>query len=190
MTDTERTPAPGAQEWAWTTVGSSIGPVGLAATPRGLLEVALRADGPTAAGAVDRLIRRLGTGPAAAPSASHDVLAEAAAELAAYFAGRRRTFSVPLDWSLTAGFHREVLRELAAHVPYGSVVSYQDLADRVGEPGAARAVGTAMGGNPLPIVVPCHRVVESGGGLGGFGSGLEVKRALLSLEGVLPQPLF
>ncbi|WP_087928581.1 methylated-DNA--[protein]-cysteine S-methyltransferase [Streptomyces albireticuli] len=190
MTDTDQTPPAGPLVWAWTTVDAPIGPVGLAATPTGLIEVAFAADGPTSERAVARLTRRLGAAPGAAPSAAHEFLAEATTELTAYFTGRRETFSVPLDWSLTSGFNRRVLRELAAHVPYGTVVSYQDLADRVGEPGAARAVGTAMGGNPLPIVVPCHRVVESGGGLGGFGGGLEVKRALLTLEGVLPEPLF
>ncbi|WKK22498.1 methylated-DNA--[protein]-cysteine S-methyltransferase [Streptomyces olivoreticuli] len=191
MTDVEQTnPQAGAREWAWTTVEVSIGPLGIAATREGLLEVAFRAGERTAAEAVDRLTRRLGTGPASPPSAAHELLTEAAAELTAYFAGRRETFSVPLDWSLTSGFNRRVLRELAARVPYGTVVSYQDLADRVGERGAARAVGVAMGSNPLPVVVPCHRVIESNGGLGGFGSGLEIKRALLSLEGVLPEPLF
>jgi methylated-DNA-[protein]-cysteine S-methyltransferase len=104
--------------------------------------------------------------------------------------GTLRTFGLPLDWSLTAGFTRRVLHELVATVPYGTVVGYQGLADRVGEAGAARAVGLAMGANPLPVVVPCHRVVESDGGLGGFGGGLETKRALLALEGVLPHPLF
>lgn len=73
---------------------------------------------------------------------------------------------------------------------YSSVVGYGDLAGRVGQPGAAQAVGAAMGANPLPVVVPCHRVVESDGGLGGFGGGLETKRKLLALEGVLPEPLF
>ncbi|WP_143681319.1 methylated-DNA--[protein]-cysteine S-methyltransferase, partial [Streptomyces sp. 2R] len=91
---------------------------------------------------------------------------------------------------LTAGFHREVLRELASGVPYGTVVGYGELAARVGRPEGAQAVGAAMGANPLPVVVPCHRVVESDGGLGGFGGGLETKRQLLALEGVLPQPLF
>ncbi|MEU5422027.1 methylated-DNA--[protein]-cysteine S-methyltransferase [Streptomyces sp. NPDC020799] len=167
-----------------------VGPLGLAATSEGLLEVVFHADAKRAAEAVDRLTHRLGTGPTPPPSTAHGLLTEAAAELEAYFAGRRETFSLPLDWSLTSGFNRRVLRELATGVPYGTVVSYQDLADRVGEAGAARAVGVAMGSNPLPVVVPCHRVVESGGGLGGFGAGLETKRALLSLEGVLPAPLF
>ncbi len=83
-----------------------------------------------------------------------------------------------------------MLRELASGVPYGTVVGYGDLAGRVGQPGGAQAVGTAMGSNPLPLVVPCHRVVESDGGIGGFGGGLETKRKLLALEGVLPEPLF
>ena len=111
-------------------------------------------------------------------------------KLAAYFAGGLREFSLGLDWSLSSGFHREVLRELAVGVPYGTVVGYGDLARGVGQPGAAQAVGTAMGSNPLPVVVPCHRVVESDGGLGGFGGGRETKRQLLALEGILPQPLF
>jgi methylated-DNA-[protein]-cysteine S-methyltransferase len=75
-------------------------------------------------------------------------------------------------------------------VPFGSVVGYGDLARRVGRPGGAQAVGMAMGANPLPVVVPCHRVVESDGGIGGFGGGLKTKRHLLALEGVLPEPLF
>ncbi len=102
----------------------------------------------------------------------------------------RPGFDLPLDWSLISGFNREVLRALAAGVPFGSVVGYGDLAGRVGQPGAAQAVGTAMGANPLPVVVPCHRVVGSDGGIGGFGGGVETKRRLLALEGVLPEPLF
>ncbi|MFC5723039.1 methylated-DNA--[protein]-cysteine S-methyltransferase [Streptomyces gamaensis] len=183
--------AAGERPWAWTVLRTGvIGPLGLAASADGLLQVVFGADTRTAATAVDRLARRLGGAPSPAPSPAHDVLAAASQQLTEYFAGGRTVFSVPLDWSLSSGFARRVLRELAAHVPYGTVVGYQHLADRVGEPGAARAVGAAMGGNPLPVVVPCHRVVESGGGLGGFGGGLETKRALLALEGVLPQPLF
>ncbi|MEU8823906.1 methylated-DNA--[protein]-cysteine S-methyltransferase [Streptomyces sp. NPDC048636] len=166
-----------------------IGPLLLAATDEGLALVVFHADEKTAAGAVARLTRRLGGGPAPAPHRTA-TLTETARQLEGYFAGGLREFTVPLDWSLTTGFNRRVLRELADGVPYGTVVGYQDLADRVGEPGGARAVGTAMGSNPLPVVVACHRVVESGGGIGGFGGGLETKRALLALEGVLPQPLF
>ncbi|WNF01520.1 methylated-DNA--[protein]-cysteine S-methyltransferase [Streptomyces luomodiensis] len=179
-----------------------IGPLLLAATDEGLAQVVFHATEKTAAEAVARLTRRLGAGPTAGPSASSaaaaarpaprcaEHLAAAIRQVESYFAGETTAFTLPLDWSLITGFNRRVLRELAAHVPYGTVVGYQDLADRVGEPGAARAVGVAMGSNPLPVVVPCHRVVESGGGIGGFGGGLETKRALLALEGVLPQPLF
>ncbi|KPC65027.1 cysteine methyltransferase, partial [Streptomyces sp. NRRL WC-3753] len=101
-----------------------------------------------------------------------------------------RDFRLDLDWSLTEGFTREALRLLATSVPYGTVTGYGELARRSGRPGGAQAVGMAMGANPLPVVVPCHRVVESDGGLGGFSGGLETKRHLLALEGVLPAPLF
>ncbi len=134
-----------------------------------------------------RLAARFGTEPVRDRSGH---LGQAIRELDSYFSGALREFAVALDWSLCTGFNRRVLHELAEGVPYGTVVGYQTLADRVGEPGAARAVGMAMGANPLPVVVPCHRVVESGGGIGGFGGGLEIKRTLLALEGVLPEPLF
>ncbi|MEU8570570.1 methylated-DNA--[protein]-cysteine S-methyltransferase [Streptomyces pathocidini] len=172
----------------WTVTDTPIGPLLLAATGEGLVNVAFHAEERATREALERLASRLGVRPAEA--AESPPLAEAVRQLRAYFAGGLRGFDLPLDWSLTAGFNRRVLRELATGVPYGTVVGYQDLADRVGEPGAARAVGVAMGSNPLPVVVPCHRVVESDGGIGGFGGGLETKRALLALEGVLPQPLF
>ncbi|SCF78701.1 methylated-DNA-[protein]-cysteine S-methyltransferase [Streptomyces sp. MnatMP-M17] len=171
----------------WTVVGSDIGPLLLAATGHGLVSVVFHADGPVRERALRQLRERLGVEPA---ESSSGLLAEAIRELSAYFAGELREFGLPLDWSLSGGFNRQVLRELAAGVPYGAVVGYGDLARRVGQPGAAQAVGVAMGSNPLPVVVPCHRVVESDGGLGGFGGGLETKRQLLALEGVLPAPLF
>ncbi|MBI0380780.1 methylated-DNA--[protein]-cysteine S-methyltransferase [Streptomyces albiflaviniger] len=198
----ERPEGPDARAWAWAVLATPIGPLLLAATDEGLAQVVFHAEEKTAAEAVARLTRRLGTEPtavppeapgaAAAPSTPRPAghLAEAIRQLESYFAGEAKAFTLSLDWSLITGFNRRVLRELAAHVPYGTVVGYQNLADRVGEPGAARAVGMAMGSNPLPVVVPCHRVVESGGGIGGFGGGLETKRTLLALEGVLPQPLF
>ncbi|MFI1966564.1 methylated-DNA--[protein]-cysteine S-methyltransferase [Streptomyces pathocidini] len=172
----------------WTVTDTPIGPLLLAATGEGLVNVAFHAEERVTREALERLASRLGARPS--ETAESPPLAEAVRQLRAYFAGGLRGFDLPLDWSLTAGFNRRVLRELATGVPYGTVVGYQDLADRVGEPGAARAVGVAMGSNPLPVVVPCHRVVESDGGIGGFGGGLETKRALLALEGVLPQPLF
>ncbi|MBN3928450.1 methylated-DNA--[protein]-cysteine S-methyltransferase [Streptomyces verrucosisporus] len=183
------TPAGGAATaTAWTVRDTPIGPLLLAATGQGLVTVVLHAGERTVRRCLARLAARLGAEPA--PGGDDPVLAEAARELEAYFGGGLREFSLPLDWSLTSGFNERVLRALADSVPYGSTVGYRTLADRVGEPGAARAVGVAMGSNPLPVVVPCHRVVESGGGLGGFGGGLETKRALLALEGVLPAPLF
>lgn len=172
----------------WAVVDSDIGPLLLAATGAGLVTVVFHARPAVRDKALDRLRTRLGAEPVESPGSAR--LAEPVRQLAAYFAGTLREFSLDLDWSLTSGFNRQVLRELAAGVPYGAVAGYGDLADRVGQPGAAQAVGAAMGSNPLPVVVPCHRVVESDGGLGGFGGGLETKRQLLALEGVLPQPLF
>ncbi|WP_189431499.1 methylated-DNA--[protein]-cysteine S-methyltransferase [Streptomyces rubiginosohelvolus] len=172
----------------WDVVDSGIGPLLLAATATGLVNVAFHARPAVRDAALDRLRTRFGTEPVAAPGSAR--LAEPIRELAAYFAGEPRDFDLALDWSLTSCFHREVLRELASGVPYGTVVGYGELAARVGRPEGAQAVGAAMGANPLPVVVPCHRVVESDGGLGGFGGGLETKRQLLALEGVLPQPLF
>jgi methylated-DNA-[protein]-cysteine S-methyltransferase len=171
----------------WTVVNSGIGPLLLAATGEGLVSVVFHADGPVREKALDGFRDRLGAEPAESASG---LLAGAIRELSAYFAGELREFQLPLDWSLSSGFNRQVLRELVAGVPYGTVVGYGELAGRVGRPGAAQAVGAAMGSNPLPVVVPCHRVVESDGALGGFGGGLETKRRLLALEGVLPEPLF
>ncbi|MFD4573114.1 methylated-DNA--[protein]-cysteine S-methyltransferase [Streptomyces sp. NPDC058417] len=172
----------------WAVVGTGIGPLLLAATGDGLVNVVFHATDAVRDKALARLAERLGTEPVESPGSP--LLTEAIRQVEAYFAGERRVFELPLDWSLISGFNREVLRELAAGVPFGAVVGYGDLARRVGQPRAAQAVGVAMGSNPLPIVVPCHRVVESDGGIGGFGGGLETKRHLLALEGVLPEPLF
>lgn len=178
----------GALSVEWSVVASPIGPLMLAATGTGLVSVTFHAHPPVRDRSLAMLRDRLGAelvegGGSAAPAAAGRLLD-------AYFDGTLRAFDLPMDWSLTSGFHRRVLRELATGVPYGSVVGYGELAARVGRPDGAQAVGAAMGANPLPIVVPCHRVVESDGGLGGFGGGLETKRRLLELEGVLPQPLF
>jgi methylated-DNA-[protein]-cysteine S-methyltransferase len=108
--------------------------------------------------------------------------AEAKRQLEQYFAGKRREFSLPLVLDGTP-FRRRVWQALSA-IPYGTVITYGELAARINAPGAARAVGQANGANPLPIVVPCHRVVASGGRLGGFTSGTDIKCRLLDLERV------
>ena len=105
-------------------------------------------------------------------------------ELEEYFQGRRTSFDLPLDWSLTGGFGRRVL-EHTARIPYGEVSTYKEMAAAAGSPRGARAAGNALGSNPIPIVVPCHRVLHSGGGLGGYGGGLDHKVFLLKLEGAI-----
>jgi methylated-DNA-[protein]-cysteine S-methyltransferase len=104
-------------------------------------------------------------------------------QLEEYFAGERRSFTVGVDLSLVHGFTRKVL-EQTARIPFGAVSTYRDVATGAGSPRAVRAAGNALGSNPIPIVVPCHRVVRTGGGLGGYTGGLERKVKLLQLEGV------
>jgi methylated-DNA-[protein]-cysteine S-methyltransferase len=105
-------------------------------------------------------------------------------ELEEYFEGRRTKFGLPLDWSLVGGFTRRVLKR-TAQIPYGEVSTYREVATDAGSPRAVRAAGNALGSNPIPIVVPCHRVLHTGGGLGGYGGGLEAKEFLLRLEGAI-----
>jgi methylated-DNA-[protein]-cysteine S-methyltransferase len=163
---------------AWDVVATPIGPVTVGVSERGLITVSFGA-------VLDEVRARV---PLAAVD-DPERLAPVRAQLAEYFAGSRREFDLPLDWGLVGGFTRDVLETLHRTVGYGQVVTYQELAGRVGQPGAARAVGAAMGANPIPVVVSCHRVL-SAEGLGGFGGGLETKRRLLELEGVLPLALF
>ena len=115
---------------------------------------------------------------------SDPVLEAAASQLAEYFAGDRRDFDLPLAPAGTP-FQQSVWRALEA-IPFGELRSYRDIAEHIGKPSAVRAVGAANGRNPLPIVVPCHRVIGSDGSLTGFAGGLDTKRALLALEGSLP----
>ena len=114
----------------------------------------------------------------------HPVLQRAQAQLAEYFAGARRDFDLPLAPQGTP-FQRQVWWELAT-IPFGATISYAMLAARLGRPSATRAVGAANGRNPLPIVLPCHRVIGADGSLTGFGGGLATKQFLLRLEGALP----
>ncbi|MFI5618354.1 methylated-DNA--[protein]-cysteine S-methyltransferase [Streptomyces sp. NPDC051567] len=187
MDNTERPRGPHLE---WTVVASGIGPLLLAATPEGLVQVGFHAGPGRVDAMIGPLVSRLGAD-ARRPAPGEEVLlAEPVRQLAAYFAGTLRRFDLPLDWRLSSGFNRQVLQELDRGVPYGTVVGYGELAARTGRPGGAQAVGNAMGSNPLPVVVACHRVVENDGGIGGFGGGVEAKRHLLALEGILPQPLF
>src|SRR5256885_16873393 len=123
-----------------------------------------------------------GRGPASA------VLARTCEQLAEYFAGRRTTFDIPLD-PLGTAFQLRVWDALRA-IPYGATLSYSDLARRLGDVRATRAVGAANGRNPIPIIVPCHRVVGANGALTGFGGGLDRKRWLLEHEGALTRAIF
>ena len=113
---------------------------------------------------------------------SHPLLREAARQLTSYFERRLKEFDVPLEMNGTP-FQRKVWDTLL-EIPYGEVISYAQLADKVGSPRGFRAVGAANGKNPIPIIVPCHRVINTGGGLGGYSCGLPYKRRLLELEGV------
>jgi len=156
-------------------VDSPVGALLLAATPRGVCRISYDADPEAQA---ERLARVYGPRVLRAPRAVDG----AKRELDEYFDGRREAFDVSVDLTGAADFTRDVLRELA-QVPFGEVTTYGQLAARVGRPRAARAVGTVMNRNPIPIVLPCHRVVGSTGSLVGYAGGLDRKEQLLRLEG-------
>jgi len=154
------------------TVDSPVGDLLVAVTPQGLVRLAFD---PTHV--LDDLAERISPRVVEAPARLDPVRHE----LDEYFAGRRRAFDLVIDWSLTGGFRRRVL-EATARIPSGHVITYGALAAEVGKPSAARAVGNAVGSNPVAIVVPCHRVVPAAGGVGNYGGGPERKAFLLDLE--------
>jgi methylated-DNA-[protein]-cysteine S-methyltransferase len=161
---------------AYATFDSPLGTLLLASTPRGLVRLAyLNGD---EAKVLEHLADRLSPRILAAPRR----LDEPRRELDEYFEGNRRRFEVPLDWRLTRGFTRRVL-EATARIPYGATATYKQVATEAGNALAFRAAGNALGSNPIPIIVPCHRILHSGGGLGGYTGGLERKRVLLGVEG-------
>jgi methylated-DNA-[protein]-cysteine S-methyltransferase len=181
---------------AWATLSSPVGPLAVGCTAAGLAQVRFRTS------PRDRLRTGL-TGPPASgggragdPAQARDeVLATARDQLAEYFAGQRQEFDLPIDWTGTSPAQRQVLDVLYRTVGYGDTVTYGELAQRAvaGPDGVslpARAIGGIMGSNPIPVIVPCHRVV-AGNGLGGYsgGTGIEVKRWLLIYEGALPATL-
>ena len=160
---------------AYTTIDSPVGELIVAATKRGLVRVGFPTERPD--DVVEELADLLSPRVLEAPAR----LDEVRRELDEYFEGKRTHFEIPVDMALTRGFTRKVLRA-AARIPFGSVSTYRDVARRAGNERAYRAAGNALGSNPIPIVVPCHRVLHSTGGLGGYGGGLDVKRYLLRLE--------
>jgi methylated-DNA-[protein]-cysteine S-methyltransferase len=167
--------ADGLVDVGWAVTDTPIGPLTLAATDVGVVRIGF--------GREDLVLDELAT--EVSPRVVHlpARLDAARRQLDEYFAGDRQGFELPLDRRLSRGYRRQVLEALSATVPYGAVASYKDLAVATANPGAVRAVGTAMATNPIPIVVPCHRIVRSGGALGNYGGGPEVKAYLLRLEG-------
>lgn len=163
---------------AYARMDSPVGPVWVATTRTGVCTVGLGAGQPDDFFAW--LARHVSPEP---PRQDPETLIPAIAQLREYFSGNRHEFDLPLDVHGTA-FQRAVWAEVAC-VPYGTTTTYGEIAQRIGRAGAARAVGAANGANPLPILIPCHRVIGAGGALTGYGGGLEVKAALLRLEGVL-----
>jgi methylated-DNA-[protein]-cysteine S-methyltransferase len=171
----EQAAAEGLLDIAHRTVDSPHGPLLVAATPTGIVRLAFAGEGHDAV--LDRLAAEISPRVLAAPGRLDDV----ARQLDEYFAGSRRTFDLPLDLRLSSGFRRQVLDHLR-DVPYGRTATYTAIAAASGSPRAVRAVGSACATNPVPIVVPCHRIVRTDGTIGQYLGGTEVKRALLAME--------
>ncbi len=171
----------GVEEWLaqiappiwWDVVESPIGVLYVAASPRGLCRVDFFGDQTGFLAHLDPLARA---------ERKPEALAHVATQLAEYFSQKRRVFDLPLDLEHVAPFQRSVL-QTALRIPVGMVWTYQQVAQAVGKPKASRAVGQALGRNPVPIVIPCHRVIGSDGSLHGYAGGLDRKRLLLQLEG-------
>jgi methylated-DNA-[protein]-cysteine S-methyltransferase len=174
----ERASEEGLLDVAYMTTDSPFGPLLLATTPRGLVRLGLPNQD------ADELLVELADRVSPRVLEAPAPFEELRRELDLYFEGKLDRFDLPLDWSLSDGFRLRVQRAISG-IPYGQTRSYREVAISAGNERAVRAAGTACGRNPLPLVVPCHRVLRSGGGLGGYGGGLPMKRALLELEGVL-----
>jgi methylated-DNA-[protein]-cysteine S-methyltransferase len=173
-----RAAADGLMDVAYATADTPVGDVLVASTPRGLVRIAFRTE------RTDEVLSELSRDVSPRVLESPRELDAVRRELDEYFEGQRETFDLPLDWQLSHGFRRHALEALTG-IPYGGTITYSELAKRAGSPRAHRAAGSACGSNPIPIVVPCHRVVRTGGALGGYGGGIEVKEFLLELEGGL-----
>ncbi|MBW3612380.1 MAG: methylated-DNA--[protein]-cysteine S-methyltransferase [Chloroflexi bacterium] len=163
---------------AYGSLDSPLGRLTVMVTPRGLVRLSYPGEGVN--DQLDEVATRISPRILRAPQRTDAVRRQ----LDDYFSGRRRTFDVPIDWRLVRGFAGAVL-QATARIPFGSVSTYRDVASEAGSANAYRAAGNALGSNPVPIVVPCHRVLHAGGGLGGYTGGLDRKRYLLRLEGAL-----
>jgi methylated-DNA-[protein]-cysteine S-methyltransferase len=174
----ERAAGEGLVDVAYARFDSPFGDGLVAATERGLVSVGL----PNLE--LERFLEQLVAGVSPRVLELPARLDDARRQLDLYFEGGLTDFDLDLDWRLTKGFRRKVLRA-TARIPYGETRSYMQMAARAGNERAVRAAGSALGSNPIPIVVPCHRVLRTGGALGGYGGGLPMKQALLELEGAL-----
>jgi methylated-DNA-[protein]-cysteine S-methyltransferase len=179
---TARVAADGLADVSYSTVDSPFGTLLLAATRLGLVRVAFPEEDVDSV--LERLARRISPRIVETPAP----LDRVRRELEEYFTGGRRDFELRIDWTLVGGFGRRVLRA-TSEIPYGGVQSYAEVAADAGSPRGSRAAGNALGSNPIPIVIPCHRVLRTGGALGGYGGGLERKRWLLELEGAMTPQL-
>jgi methylated-DNA-[protein]-cysteine S-methyltransferase len=171
----ERAAAEGLLDVAYARTDSPFGTLLVAQTSRGLVRVGLPNQDPDAL--LEELAEKVSPRVLEAPAR----LDEARRELEGYFAGELREFELPLDWSLSHGFRQRVLEDIAA-IPYGETRTYTEMAAGAGRPRAVRAAGSACGSNPIPVVVPCHRVLRTSGALGGYAGGLPMKESLLELE--------
>ena len=160
---------------AYATIDSPIGRLLAAVTRTGLARLGFGQESHDTI--LEDLSRRISPRVVEAPGRVDDVRRQ----LDEYFSGSRQRFTLPLDWALMQGFARKVLQR-TNEIPYGQVRTYRQVAELAGNERASRATGNALGSNPIPIVVPCHRVIRTGGGLGGYGGGLEIKQLLLDLE--------
>ena len=169
---------------AYAHVDSPFGDLIVARTDKGVVEVAL----PTHRGSrqrEDEVLEQLARQVSPRVLESPSRLDQERRQLEEYFEGKRERFDVPVDWALTPkGFRNRALHAVAK-IPYGRTKTYAEIAKAAGNPRAFRAAGTACGHNPVPLIVPCHRVVQSGGGIGNYGGGPEMKRSLLALEGAI-----
>ncbi len=172
----ERAEAEGLIDIAYAQADSPLGPLTVAATDRGLVMLAYpeRPLGEV----LGRLAAEVSPRVLEAPARLDPVRRE----LDEYFAGRRREFDFPIDWRLTRGGFFEAILRATEKIGYGDTITYRQIAERAGNAKAVRAAGNGLGSNPIPVVVPCHRVIATGGGMGGYTGGIERKQYLLALE--------